>query len=72
MTFSAAGVVFFDRDESRGINVVLFSRWEVHSRVRAIAMEFLCACALFFKLSQGEVHLRFLFIKKKSEMQRLM
>ena len=66
MTFSAAGVVFFDRDESRGINVVLFSRWEVHSRVRAIAMEFLCACALFFKLSQGEVHLRFLFIKKKN------
>ena len=65
MTFSAAGVVFFDRDESRGVNVVLFSRWEVHSRVRAIAMEFLCACALFFKLSQGEVHLRFLFIFKK-------
>ena len=72
MTFRAAGVVFFDRGDSRGINVVLFSRWEVHSRVRAIAMEFLCACALFFKLSQGEVHLRFLFILKNSEMQMLM
>ena len=72
MTFRAAGVVFFGRGDSRGINVVLFSRWEVHSRVRAIAMEFLCACALFFKLSQGEVHLCFYLFLKNSEMQRLM
>ena len=65
MTFSAAGVALFGRDESRGINFVLISRWEVHSRVRAIAMEFVWACALFVRVSQREVHLRFLFILKK-------